>query len=324
MYLIKTPIINDPKINLAIEEFAVRNLDISNDYLFIYSNSPSVIIGKNQNPFEEINLSYINSHNIEMVRRISGGGAVYHELGNLNFCFITESTKDNFNNYTNFLKPIKSFLNNLGVPAKINQRNDIVIEKNKISGNAQFTSRKRMLSHGTLLFDADLKKVSEALNAKVHSIESKSTKSVKSKVTNISDYLNVIPKIEDIKKGLIDYIFNSFSFEGYLEFNQIQWSQINDLCTEKFNSWEWNWGRTPKFKICVEESTLNFKAILEISGGRISEIVHKNSSDEIIKLCLNLLNIRYTKKEIINILDLNNHMFSNEQDQKLVDVIFPF
>jgi len=151
MYLIKTPPTTNPYLNIAIEEYAVRNLDMSHDYLFIYSNAPSVVIGKNQNPFMEVNLPFLKTNNIKLARRISGGGAVYHEPGNLNFCYITESTKENFNNYKKFLNPIIEYLNSLGIPAVINQRNDIEVEGLKISGNAQFTSRNRMLSHGTLL-----------------------------------------------------------------------------------------------------------------------------------------------------------------------------
>ena len=122
MYLIKTDPVTDPAINLAIEEFAVRNLDISKDYLFLYINRPAVIIGKHQNPFEEINLECARKNKVAVLRRISGGGTVYHDPGNLNFCFITQNTLHNFNTYKQFLSPIVFMLNSLGVKAEINSR----------------------------------------------------------------------------------------------------------------------------------------------------------------------------------------------------------
>ncbi len=324
MYLIKTPIITDPKINLAIEEYAVRNLDISNDYLFIYSNSPSVIIGKNQNPFEEINISFLNENSIELVRRISGGGAVYHEKGNINFSYITKSTKENFNNYSNFLQPIASLLNDLNVPAKINHRNDLLIGEKKISGNAQFTSRRRMLCHGTLLFDADLKKLSSSLKVSSKNLESKSTKSVKSKVTNISNFLPEPCNISDFKKRLLDGILCSFSFEGYLEFDQIQWNEINVLAKDKYSTWNWNWGRTPKFQITVLETTLKFKTIITVERGHISKLEYLDSDESLKEITSCLQNTRYTKSSIIKQLELNNQNLSKQIVQRLVKALFPF
>jgi len=324
MYLIKTPTITDPKKNLAIEEYAVRNLDISNDYLFVYSNSPSVIIGKNQNPFEEVNLSYLNKNNIEVVRRISGGGAVYHEKGNINFSFITESTKENFNNYSKFLQPIAELLNRLNVPVTINQRNDLVIGEKKISGNAQFTSRKSLLSHGTLLFNADIKKINTSLKTKNNYLESKSTKSVKSRVANISDYLSKPISQTNFKKWLTEGILKSFSFEGFVEFNQIQWNEINNLCEDKYGSWNWNWGRTPKFKVIVEENMLKFKAVLEIMNGHIMKIGYLDSDPQFKDITAGLINIRYTKPEIEKRIELSGHSLSKQIRQKLVDTFFPF
>jgi len=324
MYLIKTPDITNPKINLAIEEYAVRNLDISKDYLFVYSNSPSVIIGKNQNPFEEVNLTFIKENNIEMIRRVSGGGAVYHEEGNINFSFITKSTKENFNNYIKFLQPIVNLLNDLKVPAKINHRNDLVIGEKKISGNAQFTSRKRMLSHGTLLFDADLKKVSASLNTSNNDIESKSTKSIRSKVTNIVDHLLEPIKPGNFRKKMIDSIISSFSFEGYIEFDQIHWSEINDLTQNKYSSWDWNWGRTPKFKVKVKEKSLKFEAMLEIRQGRIVGIEYIDSAKEIKEVVSCLVSSRFAQGDIKKQIESNNQNISKQNSKKLVNALFPF
>ncbi|NOG43930.1 MAG: lipoate--protein ligase [Calditrichaeota bacterium] len=324
MYLIKTPEIKDPKINLAIEEFAVRNLDISKDYLFIYSNSPSVIIGKNQNPFEEVNITFSNEKNIEIVRRISGGGAVYHENGNINFSFITENTKENFNNYKIFLNPIIKLLNRLGVPAKINHRNDIIVEGKKISGNAQFTSRNRLLSHGTLLFDANLQNVSKTLSSAINNIQSKSTKSVRSKVTNISEFLKKAIPVTDFRNSLADEILKAFSFEGYVEFNQIQWAEINGLAENKFNTWKWNWGRTPGFNVNIEDQKFEFKAILEIKNGLVVQIDYLDCPIQIRKILNGLQNLRFSKKEIENHIFQKPNQLNTKEKQKLINTIFPY
>lgn len=158
--------ITDPRINLAIEEYCVKNLDINETYLLFYINEPSIIIGKNQNTVEEINADYVKEKGIHVVRRLSGGGAVYHDLGNLNFSFITKDDGDSFSNFKKFTEPVTKALSKLGVNAELSGRNDILAEGRKISGNAQFATKGRMFSHGTLLFDSEIDHVVSALKSK--------------------------------------------------------------------------------------------------------------------------------------------------------------
>lgn len=270
---------NEPATNFAIEEFVARNCDIEQDYLFLYRNKPSVIIGKNQNPFLEIDIQYLNEQNIPMVRRISGGGTVFHDLGNLNFCFITKSTRDNFNRYTQFLEPIVQFLNNLGVPAEINKRNDIIVNGKKVSGNAQFTSRNRMFSHGTLLFNANLQHLENLLNARTHTISTKSTASVRSIVTNISSHIKEPQSIDTFKNELSSYLNNNLN-KAPFHFTEKEWHKVQELAEEKFKTWEWNWGRTPKFSLKIEELSLE----LHIQNAIIVDIILKNKNPEILQL----------------------------------------
>ena len=157
-YLIDNRNNTEPSINLALEEYAIRYLDISDDYVLLYQNNPAVILGRHQNLWEELNLNFIQKNNISINRRISGGGTVYHDLGNLNYSFITKFEKFKFNNYKFFTEPILTALHSLHIKAKLNSRNDIVIGHKKISGNAQFTSKDRMVSHGTLLYQSNLDK----------------------------------------------------------------------------------------------------------------------------------------------------------------------
>ena len=181
--------ITDPRMNLAIEEYILRHLDINQTYLLFYINEPSIIIGKNQNTLEEINTDFVEKNGIHVVRRLSGGGAVYHDLGNLNFSFITKDDGESFHNFKKFTEPVIRALRSMGVPAELSGRNDILVQGRKISGNAQFATKGRMFSHGTLMFDSNIDNVVAALNVKKDKIESKGIKSIRSRVANIAEFL---------------------------------------------------------------------------------------------------------------------------------------
>lgn len=197
----------DPFLNLALEEYILRNFAHQQDFLLFYINEPSIIIGRNQNTLEEINYDYVKREGIHVVRRISGGGAVYHDFGNLNFSFITDYHYDNLNNFRKFTEPVIRVLNNLGVNAELKGRNDIVVNDKKISGNAQFSSVKRMFSHGTLLFDSDLDEVSKALQVKMTKIQSKGHKSVRSRVANISGFLERPMTIDNFRIAILNGLY---------------------------------------------------------------------------------------------------------------------
>lgn len=158
--------VTDPQINLAIEEYALKNLDINETYLLFYINEPSIIIGKNQNTIEEINTEYVEGNGIKVVRRLSSGGAVYHDLGNLNFSFITKDDGESFHNFRKFTEPVVTALKKLGINAELSGRNDIEVGGRKISGNAQFSTKGRMFSHGTLMLNSEIENVVSALKVK--------------------------------------------------------------------------------------------------------------------------------------------------------------
>ena len=238
----------DARINLAIEEHLVRNLNIEGDILLFYINEPSIIIGRNQNTLEEINFPYVEKNNIQVVRRLSGGGAVYHDHGNLNFSFINPNGREFLHNFKKFTAPVVKVLNSMGVPAEMNGRNDIVVEERKISGNAQYAIGSKLVSHGTLLFNSELSTVSEALNVKAEKIESKGIKSVRSRVVNISEYMSepmdILEFRERVKNGILAEANN-----GVYKLTQEDWDSINKLSKERYQTWEWNFGRSPTFNI---------------------------------------------------------------------------
>jgi len=241
--------ITDPHLNLALEEYALRNFDYDYDYLLFYVNEPSIIIGRNQNTLEEINHEYVDEHGLHVVRRISGGGAVYHDTGNLNFSFITNYAKESLNNFRKFTQPVIRVLQSMGVDAELSGRNDIQVGGRKISGNAQFSSVDRMFSHGTLLFDSDLSEVTNALDVKMSKIESKGHKSVRSRVANISEFLDESMETKEFRQKLLDGLYDERDeFETYHLTDQ-EWQAVHELKEEKYDQWDWNFGKSPTFNI---------------------------------------------------------------------------
>ncbi len=240
--------ITDPKINLAIEEYAVKHLDPKESYLLFYINEPSIIIGKNQNTIEEINTNYVEDHSIHVVRRLSGGGAVYHDEGNLNFSFITKDDGESFHNFKKFTEPVVQALGKMGVKAELSGRNDIIAnDGRKISGNAQFSTKGRMFSHGTLLFDSEIENVVSALKVKKDKIESKGIKSIRSRVANISEYLDEKMSIKQFKELLLHQIFSDYDTIPQYELTEDDWKKINEISQNRYQNWNWNYGKSPKF-----------------------------------------------------------------------------
>ncbi|MDP4090707.1 MAG: lipoate--protein ligase [Bacillota bacterium] len=240
----------DPHFNLALEEYVVKYMDPSEDYILLWQNEPSVIIGRNQNTMEEINLKYIQDNNIHVVRRLSGGGAVYHDLGNLNFTFIANNDKDVMSNFMKFTEPVINALRNFGVSAEFSGRNDITIEGKKFSGNAQYYYGDRLLHHGTILFNSDLSVVQAALNVKADKIESKGVKSVKSRVTNVYPYLQNSISIDEFKDTLLRFLLqdNDYAKSEYV-LTEKDLSAVKELMEKRYSLWQWNYGESPAFDV---------------------------------------------------------------------------
>ncbi len=266
--------ITDPRINLAIEEYALTTMDVEKDSFFLfYINQPSIIIGRNQNTIEEINTDFVETNGIIPVRRLSGGGAVYHDLGNLNFSFITKDDGESFRNFKKFTQPIVDALKEMGIDAELSGRNDILAEGRKISGNAQFSTKGRMFSHGTLLFNSEMDAVVSALKVRKDKIESKGIKSIRSRVANISEFLDEPMSIEEFKQALLISIFNGADNIEYYELTEQDWENIHKLSEKRYQSWDWNFGKSPKFNLDHSHrfpaGSIDLK--LQVSKGKIEE-----------------------------------------------------
>ncbi|GAB4073929.1 lipoate--protein ligase LplJ [Barrientosiimonas marina] len=243
--------ITDPMLNLAIEEYILRHFGEQDTYLLFYINQPSIIIGRNQNSIEEINTDYVDDKGIKVVRRLSGGGAVYHDEQNLNFSFITKDDGESFQDFEKFTQPIIEALNELGVPAEMKGRNDLAVEGRKISGNAMFSTKGRMFSHGTLMLDSEIENVVSALNVNKEKIESKGIKSIRSHVANISEYLDEKLSIDTFKDMILKHIFAVDDVQDVPRYDltEADWEAIHKISEERYQKWEWNYGRSPHFNV---------------------------------------------------------------------------
>lgn len=243
--------ITDPMINLAIEEYILENFGETDTYLLFYVNGPSIIIGRNQNTIEEINTDYVEENNIKVVRRLSGGGAVYHDEENLNFSFITKDDGESFQNFQKFTQPIVDALNERGVPAELQGRNDIAVEGRKISGNAMFSTRGRMFSHGTLMLNSKIDELTKALKVKKIKIESKGIKSIRSRVANINEFLEDKLTIDEFKEMILKHVFDVDDVKDVPEYvlTEEDWQKIHEISRNRYQKWEWNYGKSPAFNI---------------------------------------------------------------------------
>ncbi len=248
----------EPYFNLAAEEHLFSNYQ--ENIFMLWRNDKAIIVGKHQNTLSEINYEYVKENNIKVVRRLSGGGAVFHDLGNLNFTFIENGKKENLVDFRKYVQPIIHILNKIGINAKFEGRNDLTIDGKKFSGNAEHVVRERVLHHGTILFSSKMSDLTKALKVNELKFSDKAVKSVRSRVTNIEDHLTTDLNIEQF----IELVFNSI-LEMYPDskphsFSDDDIQTINQLVERKYSTWEWNFGYSPEY---------NFHKALKTIGGTI-------------------------------------------------------
>ncbi|MDD3656606.1 MAG: lipoate--protein ligase [Atribacterota bacterium] len=253
----------NPYFNLALEEYILKNRNIKEDIVFLWQNTPTIVVGNNQNTIEEVNMPFVNERNIKVVRRLSGGGAVYQDLGNLNFTFLKRLSKPSNLDIKKFALPVVVALNKLGIPAQLTGRNDISVEGKKISGNAQRLFRNKLLHHGTLLFDTDLELMAKVLQVGVDKIQSKGIKSIRSRVTNLKPYFKQQITIEEFRESILSELFHGEKVNQYF-LSEEDLVKINELVDNKYSTWEWNFGYSPPYSI---------KNARRFSGGKVEVFI---------------------------------------------------
>ena len=245
-YISKT---HDTAFNIALEEYCFKNLRDEDEIFLLWINEPSIIVGKYQNTIEEINTEYTREKGIHVIRRISGGGAVYHDLNNLNYTIISNRDKNQEGfNFKEFSKPIIETLAELGVKAEFTGRNDLEIDGQKFCGNAQAYIKDRVMHHGCLLFSVDFSALGDALKVSKDKIESKGVKSVRSRVTNILPHLKTPITVEEFGDKIMEYMKKQYPDMKEYVFSKEELDYIAKRAEIK-RSWEWNYGESPEFNI---------------------------------------------------------------------------
>ena len=309
----------NPYFNLAMEEYLLKNS--TEDLFILWRNKPSVIVGKNQNTLSEINLEYVKENSIPVVRRQSGGGAVFHDLGNINFTFITNNN-NSFSDFKKFTQPIIDLLKTMGLDATFSGRNDLLIDGKKFSGNAQYNYRNKVMHHGTLLFSSQITDLSNAIKVKSIKFEGKGIKSVKSRVTNISEHLDTKMSVLEFKDLIMNYMASIDSDNKLYTLSKEDIDGIEKLVEKKYNTWEWNFGNSPKYSFSNELKYPggNVEFNLEINKGVISKIKFFGDffgKEEIENLEILLSGVKHKEeslREILSNIDINNYLLGADMD----------
>ncbi len=311
----------DAYFNIASEEYLLKQT--KGYYFYLWVNAPAVIVGVNQNAIEEVNLDYTQNNSIKVVRRMTGGGTVYHDEGNLCYTVIAPFNAEQ-DNYRAFTAPVIEYLNTLGVKAEFSGRNDITVDGKKISGNAQTVYKDRIMHHGTILFDTDMSVLSRAINPSKIKMESKGIKSVRARVTNVRECLKKDMTMAEFKNGLSKTFLSACS---KYEFTDSDIDSINKLISEKYSTYEWNIGNSPKGK---NEFTKKFafgifSLFFNTVEGKICDAEIKGdffSKKDISALADALNGVRFEKKSIITALDSIGEYIDGAKAEEIADAIF--
>lgn len=249
----------NPYFNLASEEYLLKCK--SQDIFLLYRNTPSIVVGKHQNTLAEINLPFVQERAIPVARRISGGGTVFHDLGNLNFAFFTTGREGELVNYRKATLPVIEAMAGMGLKVSLGKRHELLLEGLKISGTASHVYKQRVLHHGTLLFSSEIDDLSEALITSGEKFTDRAVKSVRSRVTNIRDHLHSALDVEEFQDRLFDHIVRSASGGEKYHYDEEDLKRIGELRDKKYATWEWNFGYSPKYQ---------FNKSMPFDGGQIN------------------------------------------------------
>lgn len=264
----------DPRFNLALEQYVFDEMPREESYFILWQNDNTIVIGKHQNTAEEINHKFVKEHDITVVRRLSGGGAVYHDMGNINFTFITDAGNLEELNLHAFCEPVVRTLKTVGIDAVSGGRNDILIDGKKFSGNAQYVKEGRIMHHGTLMFDSDLSVVAQALNVSEDKFVSKGFKSVHSRVTNIAPCMKVPMDMNGFKELLKKNMVAQNGLSEY-QLTRDDLDRIHQIKAERYDTWEWNYGFSPEYQVKKNrrfEGCGQICLYMDVDGGKITAL----------------------------------------------------
>ena len=300
----------NPYFNIAAEEHFLKNYD--DDIIMFWQSSHSVIIGKHQNTMAEVDINFINKNKIPVIRRISGGGTVYHDYGNINYTIIRSlENREKLVDFVEFTKPIIIFLSSLGLKAVYEGKNNLTINGKKFSGNSAHVFKNRILNHGTILFNTNLDNLEAAISPLNYKIKDKSVRSIRANVANIAPQLPQSISIDVFMEKLINYYKNYFNIELISQISDIDTVKITELVETKYKLWDWNYGYSPSYSFNNEYNgnTLSMK----IKKGVITNISLNCDVLYDIQISSSLLNKKYDHdaiKEILSKYDLNTKVFN--------------
>ena len=267
----------DPAFNLAMEQYVFDSLPTDRMYVMLWQNDNAIIIGKHQNTLAEINETYVKARSIKVVRRLSGGGAVYHDLGNLNFTIIADASQAATMDFQLFCQPVLRLLQKLGVKAELNGRNDLTIDGQKFSGNAQYQKNGRVMHHGTILFDSDPQVLAKALQVDEEKIKAKGVKSVRSRVTNVRPHLPEDLTLPQFRRLLLESILQEMPGEAY-PLTDADLKAVKAIQKERYDTWQWNYGASPACDLHLRrrfEGCGTVEAYLKLNHGIIEGLTFR-------------------------------------------------
>ncbi|MGJ3846071.1 lipoate--protein ligase [Levilactobacillus brevis] len=307
---------HDIRHNLATEQYLMNNKKFDEPLVLFYYEGPCIIVGRNQNTLEEINQKYVEEHNITVTRRLSGGGAVYQDLGNLCFSFVVDSDSEEFGDFNSFVQPVVDALHAMGATtAEVSGRNDILVDGKKFSGNAMYSHSGKTFSHGTLMLDVDQDVIAHALNVPEDKMKSKGIKSVRSRVTNLKPYLApeyqnlTVPEFRDtLLKELFQVKDLKAIADKEVTINDDEKVAIDKIYNDYYNNWDWVYGNSPEFTVKKRQhfTAGTIDARLLVEGGKIKNLKFYGDffgPADATELADKLTGVRYDREHVGAILD---------------------
>ncbi|MFM1534312.1 lipoate--protein ligase, partial [Helcococcus ovis] len=319
---------NDPAYNTALELFAFNELAKKDNVFMLWINQPCIVVGKNQNTREEIDQHYCDENDIKIVRRISGGGAVYHDYNNLNYTIISNEDDEADFNFKSLSQPVIDTLAEMGVKAEFTGRNDLQIGDQKFCGNAQYIKGKRIMHHGCIMFDVDLSVLTKALTVSKDKYESKGKKSVRARVTNIKPHLeDQTLTVKDFMNTLRNFMDKKYHMEEYVLTEEDE-KKVLAIKAEKNDSWDWVYGKNPEFTVQRKRKlpTGKVEANINVINNVIENVKFYGDFfgvKDVVELAQKLQGIRYDRKsveKVINSVNINEY-FMGGTNEEAIDVL---